>query len=340
MSPARSRTRKPRLRKLVNAIAAFGVLAITATALVVTQPSLRDSCPRHDPPDHHQRLRPRRPGLHLRPRRPGHRPARLVRRRRHVPPLAHRRRDAGRRPRRLDRRPSGRAVEDHPAAQDVRPGVLLLRQQALVQGRQRRPAGPAGGAEPERPEPQQALQLDRVHAQQRRPVDQQHPGRLPLRPVPDGPAEGGRHGDQHRDAQAQRLPERRQRPGRHARLDQPGAARARRLAAARPGPRARDRDRADGPERPGRLRRPGVGQVHEREPHRRALLLRPGRPVHGPRAERRHAVHQRLGRLRHGVPQAVERLRSSAATTISRRRTTTSAPSPARCVPASTARRS
>lgn len=38
MSRTRSRTRRPRLRGLVNAIAAFGVLAIAATALVVTQP--------------------------------------------------------------------------------------------------------------------------------------------------------------------------------------------------------------------------------------------------------------------------------------------------------------
>ncbi|MEU4384000.1 beta-1,3-glucanase family protein [Promicromonospora sp. NPDC023805] len=38
MSRTRSRTRRPRLRRLVNAIAAFGALAITATALVVTQP--------------------------------------------------------------------------------------------------------------------------------------------------------------------------------------------------------------------------------------------------------------------------------------------------------------
>jgi len=45
MSPARSRTRRPRLRRLLNTIAAFGVLAITATALVVTQPTPATAVP-------------------------------------------------------------------------------------------------------------------------------------------------------------------------------------------------------------------------------------------------------------------------------------------------------
>jgi len=45
MSRTRSRTPRPRLRRLVNAIAAFGVLAITATALVVTQPVAATAVP-------------------------------------------------------------------------------------------------------------------------------------------------------------------------------------------------------------------------------------------------------------------------------------------------------
>ncbi|PUB25502.1 ricin-type beta-trefoil lectin protein [Promicromonospora sp. AC04] len=40
-----SRTRRPRLRRLLNVIAAFGVLAITATALVVAQPSTATAVP-------------------------------------------------------------------------------------------------------------------------------------------------------------------------------------------------------------------------------------------------------------------------------------------------------
>ncbi|WP_369373672.1 beta-1,3-glucanase family protein [Promicromonospora sp. Populi] len=45
MSPTHSRARRPRLRTLLNGVAAFGVLAITAAALVVAQPAPASAVP-------------------------------------------------------------------------------------------------------------------------------------------------------------------------------------------------------------------------------------------------------------------------------------------------------
>ncbi len=58
----------------------------------------------------------------------------------------------------------------------LRPHLLLLRPEAGLQADHRRP-GPAGRAEPHRPQPQHPVQLVGVHPQRLRPVDQQHAGR-------------------------------------------------------------------------------------------------------------------------------------------------------------------
>lgn len=159
----------------------------------------------HYPAHDQEHLGPQRTGLHLQP---GH-PARdgsagLGRRQRYVPPLARRGQSADPRARRVDRGSGQRADQDDPDAQVLRARLLLHRPEDRLQGQHRRP-GSACRAESLRPQPGHAVQLVRVHAQRRRTVDQQHPGRYVLRSLRGGREGGQRHGQEHRSAQAGRI---------------------------------------------------------------------------------------------------------------------------------------